>query len=298
MCQKSDGASSVIKSKTAIPASSPSGSQTPEATNHSSPSANSNASVENMISIAPNPSIMKTTNEAQCSQLDVVASQSFVSSAITTDLNFTDSATILLSTNSNKGKDTPVNDTNTVDSARSVTDTFCGTEDSENETNSQIRKEAAYDTPVDDVHQDDYDSHFDMMDHCDNFTPPPCFDNDAIISSPPLASNNQAMDKNTQEQTSIEQNNNNSSNPILIPQQQPIVVVADPADLAIATGNVIDTTSRQHLEQQQQQQQQQENTKLSAKQHLEAALAFYTSQNESNASMSANMIKLILQNDF
>lgn len=43
----------------------------------------------------------------------------------------------------------------------------------------------------------------------------------------------------------------------------------------------------------------QESTKLSAKQHLEAALAFYTSQNEgNNQSMSANMIKLILQNDF
>lgn len=39
-------------------------------------------------------------------------------------------------------------------------------------------------------------------------------------------------------------------------------------------------------------------TKLTAKQHLEAALAFYTSQNETNQSMSANMIKLILQNDF
>lgn len=42
----------------------------------------------------------------------------------------------------------------------------------------------------------------------------------------------------------------------------------------------------------------QENTKLCAKQHLEAALAFYTSQNETNQSMSANMIKLILENDF
>jgi hypothetical protein len=42
---------------------------------------------------------------------------------------------------------------------------------------------------------------------------------------------------------------------------------------------------------------QQEQTKLRAKQHLEAALAFYTSQ-KSNQSMSADMIKLILQNDF
>lgn len=40
------------------------------------------------------------------------------------------------------------------------------------------------------------------------------------------------------------------------------------------------------------------NSKLSAKEHLEAALAFYTSQNDSSTSMSANMIKLILQNDF
>ncbi|GAN07808.1 hypothetical protein MAM1_0177c07312 [Mucor ambiguus] len=40
------------------------------------------------------------------------------------------------------------------------------------------------------------------------------------------------------------------------------------------------------------------NPKLSAKEHLEAALAFYTSQNDSSTSMSANMIKLILQNDF
>ncbi|KAK4510082.1 uncharacterized protein ATC70_006251 [Mucor velutinosus] len=39
-------------------------------------------------------------------------------------------------------------------------------------------------------------------------------------------------------------------------------------------------------------------SKLSAKEHLEAALAFYTSQNDSSTSMSANMIKLILQNDF
>lgn len=45
-------------------------------------------------------------------------------------------------------------------------------------------------------------------------------------------------------------------------------------------------------------QQQQNNSKLSAKEHLEAALAFYTNQNESSTSMSANMIKLILQNDF
>lgn len=40
------------------------------------------------------------------------------------------------------------------------------------------------------------------------------------------------------------------------------------------------------------------NPKLSAKEHLEAALAFYTSKNDSSTSMSANMIKLILQNDF
>lgn len=44
--------------------------------------------------------------------------------------------------------------------------------------------------------------------------------------------------------------------------------------------------------------QQQNNPKLSAKEHLEAALAFYTNQNESSTSLSANMIKLILQNDF
>ncbi|KAI8647759.1 hypothetical protein BD408DRAFT_478847 [Parasitella parasitica] len=43
---------------------------------------------------------------------------------------------------------------------------------------------------------------------------------------------------------------------------------------------------------------QQINPKLSAKEHLEAALAFYTNQNETSTSMSANMIKLILQNDF
>lgn len=41
-----------------------------------------------------------------------------------------------------------------------------------------------------------------------------------------------------------------------------------------------------------------DNPKLSAKEHLEAALAFYTSQNDSSTSMSANMIRLILQNDF
>jgi hypothetical protein len=39
-------------------------------------------------------------------------------------------------------------------------------------------------------------------------------------------------------------------------------------------------------------------SKLDAKKHLEAALAFYRSQAETNTSMSANMIKLILQNDF
>lgn len=39
-------------------------------------------------------------------------------------------------------------------------------------------------------------------------------------------------------------------------------------------------------------------TKLNAKKHLEAALAFYNSQTEGSSSMSANMIKLILQNDF
>lgn len=43
----------------------------------------------------------------------------------------------------------------------------------------------------------------------------------------------------------------------------------------------------------------QKNTKQMAKQHLEAALAFYTAQKEgSSQSMSADMIKLILQNDF
>ncbi|CEP15803.1 hypothetical protein [Parasitella parasitica] len=52
------------------------------------------------------------------------------------------------------------------------------------------------------------------------------------------------------------------------------------------------------LPQQQQQQQQQINSKLSAKEHLEAALAFYTNQSGASTSMSANMIKLILQNDF
>jgi hypothetical protein len=41
-----------------------------------------------------------------------------------------------------------------------------------------------------------------------------------------------------------------------------------------------------------------ETTKLDAKKHLEAALAFYTSQADTSTSMSANMIKLILQNDF
>lgn len=42
-----------------------------------------------------------------------------------------------------------------------------------------------------------------------------------------------------------------------------------------------------------------ENTKEIAKQHLEAALAFYSSNNDgTNQSMSANMIKLILQSDF
>lgn len=39
-------------------------------------------------------------------------------------------------------------------------------------------------------------------------------------------------------------------------------------------------------------------TKLNAKRHLEAALAFYNSQTGGSSSMSANMIKLILQNDF
>lgn len=40
------------------------------------------------------------------------------------------------------------------------------------------------------------------------------------------------------------------------------------------------------------------NTKLDAKKHLEAALSFYTSQAGTGTSVSANMIKLILQNDF
>ena len=41
-----------------------------------------------------------------------------------------------------------------------------------------------------------------------------------------------------------------------------------------------------------------EDSKLMAKKHLEAALDFYASQHGGNSSMSANMIKLILQNDF
>jgi hypothetical protein len=155
--------------------------------------------------------------------------------------------------------------------AQSVTETASDTIDQQEGDETYSRRETSSDTSVGRMDEDsDYDDHFDIMGHC-NDIPPPCFDNNSAVISPSSANNT---------------SNNNTHNSI---EQQPDTNLLEKAQQSAVVDNVNTTLQLP---------QQQENTKLTAKQHLEAALAFYTSQNGSNASMSANMIKLILQNDF